>query len=268
MFLRHIRILLLIVPLWTALAGMAVAAEKPEELDWSAWQSLPVFDNGRIMPLEAFARQTVDAVCDRQSPTLAVGESEPQKFSAAELLFSWLVEPERWEDVPFLAATDETLREDWLGVPVTDTPRPAPLCRCSATRFSRGGSASTTSTSRPIRSRGGRRISKPIGVPEGSGRGSSKKARKLYNAYVMYRLLANDPAGPAADRARFRNKLEDAASTWQRWQQHLQAVVAIQQQDTLTEQAEAAHDAIVRLAALASDAQASLGDLEPRPRRR
>ena len=35
-------------------------------------------------------------------------------------MLSWLVEPERWEDVPFLEAKHEELRRDVLDLPLTD----------------------------------------------------------------------------------------------------------------------------------------------------
>ena len=72
------------------------------------------------MPLDSFARETVEAICGRADPMLAFDGGRWREFSAAELLFSWLVEPEKWETVPFLAAEDEELRRDVLGLPLTD----------------------------------------------------------------------------------------------------------------------------------------------------
>src|SRR5262249_17891925 len=37
---------------------------------------------------------------------------------AAELLYAWTVEPEKWDDVPFLSAANAELRSDYLGVPL------------------------------------------------------------------------------------------------------------------------------------------------------
>ena len=116
-----------------ALAPAAVLAdEKPAELNWSTWQHLPVFHNGRMMPLNTFAYMAVETVTGRANPRLAPPESagsaaaelfpggEPRKFTAAELVFSWLVEPERWQDVPFLIAGHEDLRSEVLGLPAKD----------------------------------------------------------------------------------------------------------------------------------------------------
>ena len=93
-------------------AGNARADNAP--LDWSTWQHLPAFDEGRVEPLDTFARETVEAICGRPTPTLLSPDDsangKPRKFNAAELLFAWLAEPAKWEDVPFLPADDKQLR--------------------------------------------------------------------------------------------------------------------------------------------------------------
>ena len=66
------------------------------------------------MPLDTFARSTVEKIAGRQGPRLV------PSGAAAELLFSWLVEPERWEDVAFLPAADPVLRSELLEVPLAD----------------------------------------------------------------------------------------------------------------------------------------------------
>lgn len=106
-----------------------------QEIDWSQWRRLPLFEDGRIKPLDTFSRQVVEKIVGRQDPTLAPPldadgqprrdhplflDGQPKRWNSAELLFSWLVEADKWEDVPFLAASHETLRHDLLGVPVMD----------------------------------------------------------------------------------------------------------------------------------------------------
>ena len=85
---------------------------------------MPVLDGGRVMPLDTFAGSVVEEICGRTNPRLspaeATADGASRRFTAAELLFSWLVEPERWEDTPFLAAGNEQLREDILEVPIRD----------------------------------------------------------------------------------------------------------------------------------------------------
>lgn len=116
------------------LTASASLGKETAEVDWSAWQRLPLFEDGRIKPMDTFARRLVEKITGRQNPTLvpprgndrgAAGrelfpEGQPRTWSAHELVFSWLVEPEKWEDVPFLVASHETLRAKLLGVPVVD----------------------------------------------------------------------------------------------------------------------------------------------------
>ena len=114
-------------------------AEPSGGLDWTAWQRMPVLQDGRIMPLDSFARAKVKTICGDVRPSLGklgsktnaemsslsadeikrlASEGKPRRFLAAELLYSWTVEPEKWDDVPFLLADDETLRTEVLGVPL------------------------------------------------------------------------------------------------------------------------------------------------------
>jgi len=110
-----------------------IAADRP--IDWSQWKRVPLFEDGRIKPLDTFARSTVERLTGRTQPVLAPpinaqGQSEsqhplfpgghPRSWPAVELLFSWLVEPEKWEDVPFLQASHEDLRRQILKVPLFD----------------------------------------------------------------------------------------------------------------------------------------------------
>ena len=119
----------------------AARSEEPAGLDWSAWRRMPVFHAGRQMPLDTFARLAVRDICGREKPTLelaaALDEADVhsldlagartlfpdggrRKFESAELLFSWLVEPEKWERVPFLHAEHEQLRR-LLDVPLRNS---------------------------------------------------------------------------------------------------------------------------------------------------
>ncbi len=47
-----------------------------------------------------------------------IKESQPRRFLAAELLYAWTVDPDKWDDVPFLYAANDELRSKWLGVPL------------------------------------------------------------------------------------------------------------------------------------------------------
>ena len=151
------------------MAAETETLEHKTQIDWTAWRLLPVFDEGRVMPLNSYAVMTVKEICGTDTPLIRVsprllealdsgtavsflpldaflagrnvsqkqreelerayGEikkqkadtqkraaarirqliGEGRKFSAHELLFSWLVEPDVWEYIPFIADPDQTL---------------------------------------------------------------------------------------------------------------------------------------------------------------
>ena len=122
------KILLLAVLVLSFGAG-AARGEKSGGLEWSAWQRLPVLDEGRIMPLDAFARRKLTKICGTANPRLGnlgmynpeefdkltpsevrqlAAANQPRRFIAAELVYAWIVEPEVWENKPLLRAEDET----------------------------------------------------------------------------------------------------------------------------------------------------------------
>lgn len=145
----------LVVFLFVLFSGVLIAAEEPlERVDWSLWRTLPVYDEGRVMPLNTFARQVVMNICGTYRPdivldeaflatigpewvakpgdssVLAATELERIKsriaemfpdghrvFEPYELLLSWLVEPEVWEFIPFLAIPDTAYRNEVLLLP-------------------------------------------------------------------------------------------------------------------------------------------------------
>ena len=146
-------------------------SERTGQTDWTAWRLLPVFDEGRVMPLNSYAVMTVKEICGTETPLIRVSPrllealdsgtavsvlpleaflagrnvSERQreelerayneiknqkadaqkraaarirkligtekKFSAHELIFSWLVEPDVWEYIPFIADPNQTVHK-------------------------------------------------------------------------------------------------------------------------------------------------------------
>ena len=130
--------------LFLAIVGLSFAAatargEQSGGLEWSAWQRLPVLDEGRIMPLDTFARTQVTKICGTANPRLGnlgmvsqeeldkltpaevrrlIAANQPRRFIAAELVFAWILEPEVWENKPILRADDEILRSNVLQVPL------------------------------------------------------------------------------------------------------------------------------------------------------
>jgi ABC-type transport system involved in cytochrome c biogenesis permease subunit len=211
--------------LFILLCAARVAAGDSSELDWSAWLHMPVFHNGRMMPLNTFARMTVERTCGRVSPQLGppregIGagqaadagklfpDGKPRRFTAAELLFSWLVEPEQWEDVPFLAAGYEPLRKDLLDQPIRDA-EGRRLKYVSPRQAAGAGKFRLHLTLLAEKQDEARQQGQPFEPSK-----LDKKVEQLSDAYTLFRLLTFNPADPAASRNRLRNKLDDAFRTW------------------------------------------------------
>ena len=100
----------------------AIAAPTPGlEESLGAWREIPLLEDGRVMPLDTFARRHVETICHSQSPKLAtLPAGVPVEWHADELLLDWLVRPAAWQDVPFLIAEHEDLRK-LLDLPVFET---------------------------------------------------------------------------------------------------------------------------------------------------
>ncbi len=182
------------------MSAMAVAEDRP--IDWSSWKRLPLFEDGRIKPLDTFARRIVEKLTGRQQPTLgpplrADGQLEkqhplfpdglPRQWPAAELLFSWLAESEKWEDVPFLQASHQDLRERLLKVPLVDAAGQrlkyvSPRDVENSTEFE-AYLRDLSQRRREVESRGQRfRMS-----------GLDLHAARLWDAYATFRLLTYQP---------------------------------------------------------------------------
>ncbi|MBP3694890.1 MAG: cytochrome c biogenesis protein CcsA [Thermoguttaceae bacterium] len=73
-----------------------------KDFDFRAWAQLPICRDGRLMPLDALARTHVRLICGKEAPRITMADGTRRKFQASEILFSWIVEPEIWNDVPFL----------------------------------------------------------------------------------------------------------------------------------------------------------------------
>jgi ABC-type transport system involved in cytochrome c biogenesis permease subunit len=97
--------------------------------DWSQWQRIPVFSDGRIKPLDSLADETVNLITGRSKWTDPEGEEagskEPHTFSAPELLYGWITRPDDWIDRPIFRCEYRPLREklntDKIKVPVSGT---------------------------------------------------------------------------------------------------------------------------------------------------
>jgi ABC-type transport system involved in cytochrome c biogenesis permease subunit len=133
-------------PLWIAILTLlvtCVASITPlttvsaQDIQLHDFRYIPVFHKGRIKPLDSYANEILEVIANttRGSITLDMadyfspqelasdklqdvrilfpetGEHEFKRtWSATELVLSWLVEPEKWEQVPFIYATHNEVR--------------------------------------------------------------------------------------------------------------------------------------------------------------
>lgn len=278
--MSHRSVLRLFTPAMAAMLvilGSGLAAAAPEETGFGPWKAMPVFDDGRLMPLDTFARGVVDTICGRTSPKLRlVGatvdgateselklprelfpDGEPRKFSAAELVFSWLVEPEKWERVPFLRAGHEQLRQELLGLPISaeDAGRlkyVSPWQVENAPAF-RERLAELSKKQREAQ-RAGERLELS---------GLDAKVSELYEAYTTYRQLTFNPTAPDANFSRFLDKLGTATQMWRDLEQRLGQFQQLDPEGELSKQVSAANESMQQLAEHASIPTWALGDVEP-----
>lgn len=187
----------------------AVADTSDDSL--AAWRAIPVLDDGRIMPLDTFARRRVETITNVQRPSLASPESDaPTKWNADALLLDWLVRPEAWEDVPVLIAEHEELRA-LLDLPVfAEGPE--------GQRRLKHAAPSDVAASAPLRERlvqidEERRRALAAGE-EFRLEGVDAKVDQLWRAYVTYRQLTFRSSDDTIGRTRFTGLFEDLVGRW------------------------------------------------------
>jgi ABC-type transport system involved in cytochrome c biogenesis permease subunit len=241
------------------------------KLDWTAWKHIPAFDNGRIMPLNTFAMSVVQTICDTESPTLAlVGtadsrgnepeslaaakalfpDGKPRKFTAPELLLSWLAEPQRWEAVPFLAAGHEGLRRDVLGLPVVAA----------------AGHLKYVSPWQVMHSEGFRQQMLVLARKQTESAklaAIEEKTRSLFDAISLFRLVSYDPMTDLSVGGRFDDRLHSLAATWQELGPGVREMVEMGLGDRVREAANATGKSIVKLIELAQKQDVTLQRAEP-----
>jgi len=199
----------LIVPV--VLGGNSLVAAEPSTraVDWTAWDSLPVFYNGRVMPLVSFARQTVEIICGRTSPTLhppknlppdaqkLFPDGKPRRFTASELVLSWMLYPQAWERIAFLGAGHEQLRTEILGLPSRDAQGAhlrwvSPADVASSEKL-RELLEQIRERSEQAEARGEKLRLSPL----------EQSAQRLYQSYTLYRFLSFQPGRAGVIEGRF-----------------------------------------------------------------
>jgi len=175
-----------------------------------AWRGIPILEDGRIMPLDTFARRHVETICNSQSPKLETGPGGALvKWQADELLLDWLARPQAWEDVPFLIAEHEEVRK-LLDLPVKET--------TGGSRRLKHASPADVADCEPLRQRliqidEQRRAARADGTSF-MLEGADAKVDQLWQAYVAWRQLTFRAAGDAIGRSRFVQLFEQLAGRW------------------------------------------------------
>jgi ABC-type transport system involved in cytochrome c biogenesis permease subunit len=222
------------------LAGGVCRAADDGDLSWDVWRRLPVFGQWRVLPLDTFARETVETICGRPEPTIILHDGLARRFSAAELLFRWLIEPEQWEKVPFLIAEDEELRTDVLGLPLYD----------DQGRRLRYVSPVEVETNAGL----GRRwaeLRRQAGADGKSFRpaGVDKKIKDLVDAFGKFRMLTFDPNAPKDAARRFYDRVRSAAAAWRKLAGDLHGARRISRDDEIRKQMVRAGESLQKLIA-------------------
>jgi len=182
------------------------------------WREIPVLDDGRVMPLDTFARRHVETICNAQEPRLQTGpDGMAVKWHADELLLDWLARPQAWEDTPFLIAEHEELRK-LLDLPVFETTG-------GSLRRLKHAAPSDVAESEPLRKRlveiDERRREARMAGDSFQLDGLDAKVDQLWRAYVTWRQLTFRAAGDAIGRSRFVQRFEEVAGRWRQVRQRL-----------------------------------------------
>ena len=109
-----------------------------DEITLDEFREIPVFHQGRIKPFDSYAKEMLEQVCNTTKGYIKLdmqlyfpqGYEENKdiahlfpetevKWTATEIVLSWMTEPERWEKVPFIYAAHNDVREI-IGVQVAD----------------------------------------------------------------------------------------------------------------------------------------------------
>ncbi len=227
-------------------------AELPP-LDWTVWRHLPVLGEGRVQPLDTFAREVVTTVCGRNDPVLVLDHGEAHRFTAAELLFSWLAEPEKWEKRPFLIAADAELRA-LLGLPLYD----------AAGHRLRYISPEQAESIPAL----GRRLADLQERAEAEGRnfrlqGLDRKVKELFDGYAQFRLLTYEPKTASALPDRFYFRFRQSGTAWRKLAGNLQTAKQISKDETVRQSMVDAGDALQKLMGQIHGQEYSLSSIEP-----
>ncbi len=223
---------------------------------------MPVLQNGRIMPLDTFARTQVKKICGDVNPMIGrlgtltandrkslsddeiqqwVKKNQPRRFLAAKLLYAWTIEPENWEDVPFLYATNAELRSEWLGVPLT------------------GEDGSRLQYVSPQQIRAADKFQELVNEVEAREAEAQQKkesphlsalqqsAKDLAEAFILYEQMSFDPLHDDGRRW-IAGDVSNLSESWTRFQAELTQLPVFEPNPQMFRLAQQTHDAMLKLA--------------------
>jgi len=314
----HIRLVRCVILLfWLAGAAPLVAAAESAALDWDAWAHLPVFHRGRMMPLDTFARDAVETICGREQNTFSLEgaalnadgsikdpasaaeltgarelfpDGRPRRFSPAELLFSWAVEPEKWEYVPFLRADlpevrrlladPDQVRHQMARLRQADqdaaAPKDAAQLRQEVTGLPLEGR-----DGRPLKYVSPRQLGRAVmfrqrlgeiesRLQAAAGRkpmdlvGVDKKVKELADGYALFRLLSFNPTTAAREsRGPFEGALTHSVQLWVQLNETLEQLHKFTGDAEGEKLVQATTDATRKLAQPLEKGDYKLADVEP-----
>lgn len=277
---RYFAALVALGALIAALGVMTRTSFAADALDWSGWEHLPVYHSGRIMPLNTFADEAVEVICGRTSPTLrlkgAVSESEfksreleaaktlfpqdePRKFRDSELLLSWIVEPAKWEQVPFLIAEHDELRGEVLDVPVTNEAGEH-LKYVSPAQVA----ASAAFADRLDQMRRRQQEARAKGE-QFAFTGVDAKADELFRAYALFRQFQELGQGGelnAGVRRQITAPIKEMIGSWQKIEPSLGLFQEMGEESELGKAVRQANDALVKMGEIYERPDAALPEFE------
>ena len=175
------------------------------------WREIPVLEDGRIMPLDTFARRMADTICHAQAPKLATGPGGGLvRWQADELLLDWLVRPAAWEEIPFLIAEHEEVRE-LLGLPLF-------AAMAAGRERLKHAAPADVADCQKLRARlmeiDERRRQAVAAGGQFRPEGADAKVEQLWRAFVAWRRLTFRAETAEMGRTRFVRLFEKTADAW------------------------------------------------------
>lgn len=214
--MRILAPILLLVLSSAVLSSVAHAQTKasqgaaPTRLPLDVIRGMPVFHEGRTKPFDSYANLAMENICHRSKGSIKLGfedyraensndvpesakalfpSGDNRSFTPAELVLSWMLTPSHWEEVPFIYAPHESVREI-IGVPKTND-RNIKLQFVSPKQI-----AESKSLAKYLEEAQRRRREAAQGGAMAAPTGVDKLIIEVFDRYNDYRAISFDPTLP------------------------------------------------------------------------